>query len=87
MNNLPAHKQGVIQTLLEARGARLQWRSPYSPDFNPIELAWAKVKNALRAAKARTFDALLEALSSALKSITAEDALAWFNHCGYGVHS
>ncbi|NIA15463.1 MAG: IS630 family transposase, partial [Nitrospiraceae bacterium] len=58
---------------------------PYSPDFNPIEKMWSKVKAFLRAAKARTFEALLEAIASALKTITAQDAVAWFQSCGYGI--
>jgi len=86
MDNLPAHKAGVIAKLIQARGARLQLLPPYSPDCNPIELCWAKIKTALRAAKARTFDALLDALKAALLSITPSDALAWLNHCGYCVH-
>jgi len=87
MDNLSVHKQRIVAQLLHARGARLQLLSPYSPDFNPIELGWAKIKTALRAAKARTFDALLDVLKTALESISPADALAWFKHCGYGVHS
>ena len=87
MDNLPAHKAEVVEKLIQARGARLQLLPPYSPDCNPIELCWAKIKTALRAAKARTFDALLDALKAALLSITPSDTLAWLQHCGYCVHT
>ena len=61
LDNLSAHKSEQARLMMEARGAQLVLLSPYSPDFNPIELCWSKVKTALRAAKARTFDELLEA--------------------------
>jgi hypothetical protein len=56
---------------------------PYSPDFNPIEQVWSKLKGIMRAARARTRAALEEAIASALKAITAANARAWFAHCGY----
>lgn len=83
VDNLSAHKDAHAQALIEARGAQVVFLPPYSPDFNPIELCWAKVKQVLRAAKARTVEALLTALRAALLSITKEHALAWFAHCGY----
>jgi transposase len=83
MDNLSAHTGETIRQLIEAQGARLQFLPPYSPDFNPIELCWSKVKTALRTAKARTFDALLEALAKALRSISLTDIQNWFAHCGY----
>lgn len=83
LDNLAPHKHDLIRTLMEARGATVEFLPPYSPDFNPIELCWATVKAALRKAKARTFEQLLEALAAALRSITPEHALAWFTHCGY----
>jgi len=58
---------------------------PYSPDLNPIEKCWAKVKAYLRKVKARTFDALVEALAQALRAVSSQDAIAWFKHCGYAV--
>jgi transposase len=58
---------------------------PYSPDLNPIEKAWSKLKQFLRTAKARTSEALDQAIAEALKTITSADAAAWFRHCGYGV--
>lgn len=85
MDNLSSHKGGQIQALIEARGARLVYLPPYSPDLNPIELCWAKVKAVLRDAKARTLDALLAALQEAFASITKHDAKAWFAHCGYAL--
>jgi transposase len=84
MDNLSFHKAPSIHTLIESVGAHLEFLPPYSPDFNPIELCWSKVKTALRAAKARTFEALLEALDDAFGSITERDTEAWFAHCGYG---
>lgn len=83
MDNLSFHKAPHIRTLIESVGALLEFLPPYSPDLNPIELCWAKIKTALRAAKARTFEALLEALDEAFGSITKTDAKAWFAHCGY----
>jgi transposase len=83
MDNLSAHKGDVIRKLLEAKGAQLVFLPPYSPDRNPIELCWAKVKMALRTAKARTWQALLEAVAQALRSISRTDIQNWFAHCGY----
>jgi transposase len=83
LDNLSAHKDAEARALIEARGAHLLFLPPYSPDYNPIELCWATVKKALRAAKARSFDALVEALRRALLAITPEHADGWFAHCGY----
>ena len=83
IDNLSAHKSAEAKACLEARGVQLVYLPPYSSDYNPIELCWAKVKQALRSAKARTFDALLEALRTALLSVSTEDVKAWFKHCGY----
>lgn len=83
MDNLSAHQSARIGQLIRARGARLEYLPPYSSDFNPIELCWAKVKAALRAAKARTLDALIDALAQALRAVTPMDVQAWFAHCGY----
>jgi transposase len=85
LDNLSAHTSQTIRQLIEARGARLQFLPPYSPDFNPIELCWSKVKTALRAAKARTFEALVDAVAQALRSISLTDIQAWFAHCGYAL--
>jgi transposase len=83
IDNLSAHKSAEAQACLESRGVQVVYLPPYSSDFNPIELCWAKVKQALRSAKARTFDALLEALRTALLSVSPDDVKAWFRHCGY----
>ena len=83
MDNLSFHKAPHIRTLIESVGAHLVFLPPYSPDLNPIELCWSKIKTALRASKARTFEALLDALDDAFGSVTKQDAKAWFAHCGY----
>ncbi len=83
MDNLSIHKAPRIRTLIESVGAHLEFLPPYSPDLNPIEPCWAKIKTALRTAKARKFEALLDALDEAFGSITKQDAIAWFAHCGY----
>jgi transposase/uncharacterized protein YnzC (UPF0291/DUF896 family) len=85
LDNLSAHTGETIRQLIEARGARVQFLPPYSSDFNPIELCWSKIKTTLRKAKARTWDALLEALAKALHSISLTDIQNWFAHCGYAL--
>jgi transposase len=83
LDNLSSHTGPRTRQLIEAQGARLEFLPPYSSDFNPIELCWSKVKLALRAAKARTFECLLEALADAFSSVSHCDIEAWFAHCGY----
>jgi transposase len=83
MDNLSAHKVAGIRELIEARGAQLLYLPPYSPDLNPIEKAWSKFKQFLRAAKTRSKEALDQAITDAFKTITADNAAAWFRHCGY----
>ncbi len=83
MDNLSAHKGNQVRATLEARGVQVIFLPPYSPDLNPIEKCWAKVKQALRTAKARTWDALLVAVRKALLAVSQSDVLAWFAHCGY----
>jgi transposase len=85
MDNLSAHKAQRVRELIEARGARLLYLPPYSPDFNPIERCWSKIKTFLRAAKARTGEKLDEAIKQAFATITEADARAWFTHCGYAL--
>ena len=85
LDNLGAHKVSGICEAIEQCGATLLYLPPYSPDFNPIELCWSKIKTALRAAQARTREALEEAITQALATVTASDALAWFRHCGYAL--
>lgn len=74
-------KVAAIEGALAAQGAQLHFLPTCSPDLNPIEQCWAKIKTALRPAKARTFEVLLAALKTALQSITPKDAIAWFGHC------
>ena len=87
MDNLPAHKATKIQARIEQAGAQVRFLPPYSPDFNPIELMWSKVKTSLRSAKARTHEDLQAAIATALKTITAMDAAGFFRHCFVGVIS
>jgi transposase len=85
MDNLSVHKIDRVRELIEGAHARLLYLPPYSPDVNPIEKAWSKFKQFLRSAKARTAEALDQAVTAALETITAENAKAWFRHCGYGI--
>jgi transposase len=85
-DNLSAHKAAGVQEAIAAQGARLLYLPPYSPDLNPIEQCWSKIKAFLRAAKARTREALDEAVTRALGTVTEADARAWFTHCGYVLH-
>lgn len=86
MDNLGAHKVDGIRNAIEARGATLMYLPPYSPDYSPIEPCWSKLKTCLRAIKARTREALDEALALAIDTVTASDAKGWFTHCGYAFH-
>ena len=85
-DNLPAHKVAGLAELVEARGARLLYLPPYSPDCNPIERAFSKLKTGLRTAQARTRGALEAVIQDASKWITEHDAKNWFDHCSYHVH-
>jgi transposase len=86
LDNLGAHRSAAARKAVEARGARLVFLPPYSPDLNPIERCWSKIKTALRAAKARTREALEEAIKQAIVTVSESDACAWFKHCGYVLH-
>ena len=83
MDNLPAHKAPRVRALLDRSGFGYRYLPAYSPDLNPIEPAWAKVKAELRRVAARTVDALHEALGPALGAITPQHAAGFFRHCGY----
>lgn len=83
MDNLAPHKSEPTLALIRQKGAEVLFLPAYSPDLNPIEQMWSKVKNTLRSLEARTPDLLLEAIGQALAGITAQDALGWFAHCGY----
>ncbi len=78
MDNLGAHKVDGVRTRIEACGASLLYLPPYSPDLNPIEKAWSKLKTGMRATGARTVEALQQAIADLLPSISANDAKAWF---------
>ena len=86
LDNLGSHRAQAIRNAILAVGAKLAFLPPYSPDFNPIELVWSKVKTILRRLKARTFPDLIEALRQALLAITPQDIHAWFAHCGYAIN-
>ncbi len=83
MGNLSPHKSDPTLGLITQVGAQVRFLPAYSPDLNPIELMWSKVKQFLRGAEARTFAELLGAVGQALAQVTATDALHWFAHCGY----
>lgn len=86
MDNLGAHKVKGVREAIEACGATVIYLPPYSPDLNPIEKCWSKIKTYLRAAKARTREALEQALKEALLLVTEKDAQGWFASCGYPVY-
>ena len=86
LNNLPAHKVAGLAEIVEARGARLLYFPPYSPNFNPIERAFSKLKTWLRTAQARTRDALEAVIQTGTEWVTEANAKNWFDHCGYHVH-
>lgn len=83
MDNLSAHKGQRVRELIEEQGCELLHLPPYSPDLNPIEEAFAKIKALLRRAAARTREKLIEALGTAISAVTSEDARRFFEHCGY----
>ena len=83
MDNLAPHKSAPTLALIRAAGAEARFLPAYSPDLNPIEPMWSKVKACLRTAEARTQAALIEAIAAALQKITRQDAMNWFAHCGY----
>lgn len=83
MDNLSAHKGERVRELIEERGCELLYLPPYSPDLNPIEEAFSKIKGLLRKAETRSRDALVEAMDPALSAVSARDARGFFEHCGY----
>ena len=82
-DKLGAHKPRKVRELIEERGAQALFLPSYSPDLNPIEEAFSKIKSLLRKAGARSREALIEALGRALEAITSQDARGFFEHCGY----
>jgi transposase len=85
MDNLNAHKGERIKELIEDKGCELVYLPPYSPDFNPIEEAFSKIKGLLCKVEARTREALVETIGTAISAITAGDARGFLYHCGYGI--
>jgi transposase len=83
LDNLPAHKSPKIDRLIESAGASVMRLPPYSPDFNPIEMAINKIKSLLRKQAKRTVADLIKAIDEAVDSVTAQDALNFIRHCGY----
>jgi transposase len=84
MDNLTAHKGERVKDIIEEQGCELLYLPPYSPDLNPIEEAFSKVKRILRKAESRRRKALVEAIGVAISTVTAKDACGFFEHCGYG---
>ena len=85
MDNLTAHKAQRIKELIEQRGCELLYLPPYSPDLNPIEEAFSKIKRLLREAETRTRKALIEAMGAAISAVTDRDARGFLEHCGYRI--
>ena len=86
LDNVGAHKPDEMRRLVHAAGAAMLFLPPYSPDLNPIELCWSKLKSTLKDFGARTRDGLDRAIKRAMDLVGADDAAAWFKHCGYGAH-
>ena len=84
LDNLPAHKPDAVRTAIEATGATLRYLPPYSPDLNPIEMAFSKFKALLKKAAARTVDDLWTAIALALPQLTPSDCANYFAAAGYG---
>lgn len=82
-DNLSAHKSPQVDALIESAGARVMRLPPYSPDYNPIEMAISKIKSILRKLARRTVDTLIEAIDQAVASVTSDDAHGYIRHCGY----
>ena len=83
MDNLAPHKNALTLSLIERAGASVLFLPAYSPDLNPIEKMWSKIKQSVRSAEARTREELVDAFASALQILTPQDARGWFASCGY----
>lgn len=83
MDNLNAHKNLGVRALIENVGASILFLPPYSPDFNPIEAAWAKLKHLVRKARTTSIEELRQAIYAAWRKLSAEDIAGWFRYCGY----
>ena len=87
LDNLSSHRRASIRTLIESAGAQLLFLPPYSPDLNPIELVFSKIKQLLRSLACRTREALWQTMQSVLDQVTTSDAANCFRHCGYTLQS
>jgi transposase len=85
LDNLATHKQPAIRAAIERRGASIRFLPPYSPDFNPIELAFAKLKSFMRAMRPRSYDAVCALMADALTRFTPDECAHYIRHCGYSV--
>ena len=85
LDNLPAHKYPEVEEAVRGAGCRLLFLPRYSPEYNPIEPCWSKVKNELRSRAARTLEHLQEAVHAAVEHVSAYDARGYFRHCGYNL--
>jgi transposase len=83
LDNLSVHKVASVRDFVSHSKFKMMFLPPYSPDFNPIEMLWSKVKGALRGFEARTYRTLDKAMTLALRGVTSSDARGWFNHCGF----
>lgn len=83
MDNLSSHKSAAAISIIESAGASVIYLPPYSPDLNPIEMVFSKLKQLIRAARPRTFGHIINAARHALLQLTQSDINAFFNHCGY----
>lgn len=83
LDNLSVHRMATVRQAVEAAGCQVRYLPSYSPDFNPIELAFAKLKTHLRGVGSRTSETLLQAIGEGMTQISASDATAWYRHCGY----
>ncbi len=86
MDNLPAHKRPPVRAMIEAAGCELRMLPPYSPDLNPIEMMWSKVKQLVRSDEPRTFEDLVQSVFNAMDAVSANDAAGFLRHCGYLQH-
>jgi transposase len=87
LDRLNVHRRKEVKALIKAKDCDVQLLPSYSPDLNPIELAFSKLKDFVRRLEARTREALDDAIAAALKSISLQDVIGWFRHAGYGHHS
>jgi transposase len=83
MDNLSSHKVTGVLDSIYAQGATVMFLPPYSPDLNPIEMSWSKMKSVLRKLKATTYDKMVKSMTTALDSFTKSDIANWFSHIGY----